>query len=88
MTASEDLLTTRFAEIRVTGGRRVIIKVSTDDGRLIWGFAVDRHGVVPGAGTKDREQRQFFACAPQDVIRELLRMSKHRGGLVPLTVSR
>jgi len=84
---NDDLLPTRFAEIRVSGGRRVRIKVSNDDGRLIWGFGVDRHGVVPRGGTKHTEARQFFACAPQDVIREL-RMSKHYGELVPLTVTR
>ena len=79
----DDLLPTRFAEIRVTEGRRVRIKVSKDDGRLIWGFEVDRHGVVRRTETKDREERRFFACAAQDVIREL-RMSKHYGELVPL----
>ena len=59
----DDLLPTRFAEIRVTEGRRVRIKVSKDDGRLIWGFEVDRHGVVCRTETKDREERRFFACA-------------------------
>ena len=77
MIASDDLMPTRFAEIRVTEGRRIRIKVSKDDGRLVWGFEVDRHGVV------DRKARRFFACARQDVIREL-RMSQHDGELVPL----
>jgi hypothetical protein len=80
---NDDRLPTRFAEIRVTEGRQARIKVSRDDGRLIWGFEVDRHGVVIRTETKDREDRRFFACAPQDVIREL-RMSKHDRELVPL----